>query len=269
MFFAQDDLTLELLCVLKLRRGAEAHSCIPDRRYESISMRAEGCGHFISCGKEYDVTTTDLLYSPYSAGYQQSTTGETVYAIHFFNYSSEKSDTLEKITLTDHRQAHQLIEKMYHTWNEKKPGYKYQCTSMLYQLLYGIRLQAHNDLLLSANSTSSLSAAIDYIHQHYRKDSVSVKELAKISSISESQLRRQFQKTYGISPLKYMNHLRLEYAAQLLRSRLYTIEAVCEKSGFNDVKYFSRLFKQRYGQTPGNFKKPVGSPHGADSPVTE
>lgn len=254
MFFYEDELTLELLCILKLKRGAEVHNCIPNRYYESISMRTEGCGHFTSGGKEYDVTPNDLLYIPYNAKYQQSTVSETVIAIHFFNYSKQKNTALEKITLPDQAKTQQLVQDMYHIWSEKKPGYKYKCTSMLYQLLYNIRQQAHNDLLQSSSGTSSLITAVDYIHKHYRKDSVSVKELAKIASVSESQLRRQFQKAYGTSPNRYINNLRLEYATQLLRSRLYTIEEVCEKSGFNDVKYFGRLFKQCYGQTPGAYK---------------
>lgn len=256
MLFSNDELTLELLCVLKLKRGVETHNCIPNRYYESISFRTEGCGHFTAGGQEYDVGLNDLLYIPYSANYRQSSTGETVIAIHFFNYTRQKNATLEKISLTDYPQTQQLIEDMYQIWNEKKPGYKYKCTSMLYQLLYTVRLQVHNDLLQASNISPSLEAAVDYIHKHYRKDSICVKNLAKLSNISESQLRRQFQKAYGTSPLKYINHLRLEYAAQLLRSRLYTIEEVCEKAGFNDVKYFGRLFKQYYHETPGNYKNP-------------
>jgi AraC-like DNA-binding protein len=38
-----------------------------------------------------------------------------------------------------------------------------------------------------------------------------------------------------------------------LRSKLYTVSEVSEKSGFCDVKYFSKTFKKHYGVSPGKF----------------
>lgn len=192
---------------------------------------------------------------PHSVNYHQSTDSETVIAIHFIHYSGHKNTVLEKLTLDNHIAAKDLITSMYNTWNEKKPGYKYKCTAMLYQLLYDIRQQINDNLFHSTNTTSRISIALDYIHKHYKSEQISIAELAKMCAVSETYLQRQFREIYSISPVKYINNLRLEYAAQLLQSRLYTVEEVSEKSGFNDVKYFGRLFKQRYHETPGCYKK--------------
>ena len=54
---------------------------------------------------------------------------------------------------------------------------------------------------------------------------------------------------------KYITLLRLEYAAQLLQSKLYTVSEASEKAGYGNVKYFERLFKKHYGRTPGEYKK--------------
>ena len=45
-------------------------------------------------------------------------------------------------------------------------------------------------------------------------------------------------------------NLRLEFAFHLLVSNLYTVSEVAQKSGFDDAKYFSRVFKKKYHLSP-------------------
>ena len=73
-------------------------------------------------------------------------------------------------------------------------------------------------------------------------------------SISEVYFRKIFKKIYKVSPNKYINNLRLEYASQLLQSGLYRIYEISELSGFTDVKYFAKCFKEKYGISPLAYK---------------
>lgn len=254
MFFAENDITLELLGVFKLTRGAGRHqSC--DRRHHSLAMRTRGSGHFLSDGKTHQVKTGDLLYMPHTVSYTQSTDGESLIAIHFLNYSRSVDTQLTKITLDDYAECEQLMRNMYAVWNEKKPGYKHECTSMLYHLLYLVRQQLHDQVVHAVSPNEQLASAIGYIHENYKKEQISVTQLAKMSSVSESYFRRLFREICGVSPNRYIINLRLEYASQLLQSQLYTVAEVGEKSGFSDIKYFSRLFKKQYHVTPHHYKK--------------
>lgn len=65
--------------------------------------------------------------------------------------------------------------------------------------------------------------------------------------VSETYFRKLFKKLYSVSPKQYIINLKLETAAQLLQSQLYSVNEACDKSGFADPKYFTRLFKSRYG----------------------
>lgn len=113
-------------------------------------------------------------------------------------------------------------------------------------------MQEHAKALIEA-MTASVSvltealnsrAAVSYIHSHYRNEQMNVSELASMCAVSDTYFRKLFKEIHGVSPAQYIINLRLEYASQLLMSRLYTILEVSEKSGFNDVKYFSKLFKK-------------------------
>ena len=60
----------------------------------------------------------------------------------------------------------------------------------------------------------------------------------------------------GISPLKYINEVRIKKAKVLLQTRDNSVSEVAMAVGFNDVNHFGRMFKKQYGITPSTlFKK--------------
>lgn len=62
----------------------------------------------------------------------------------------------------------------------------------------------------------------------------------------------------GFSNLSaYINNYRLEYAYRLLRDldNKQTIDSIAKASGFSTVRTFQRLFKERYGMTPAEFRE--------------
>lgn len=256
MFFSDEDIHVELLGVFKLKRGSYRHNSAPKRYYDGLSIRVDGNATFRQGERVLQLQPGDLLYCPQKTQYVQQTDGETVIVIHFVRYSRHIYTDMEKLTPDNREQVEQLMRHMYDTWSQKKPGYQYACTAYFYELLYLLYQQRHKTALQEGSPIEErLSVAVDYIHKHYKQDRVPVSELARISAVSETYFRQLFKKIYGVSPCRYVTNLRLEFAFQLLQSRLYTVAEVSEKSGFHDVKYFERVFKERYHITPAQCKK--------------
>ena len=249
MPFSSDNLTLELTGVFSIKRSKSTkHSS--EREHDSLSIRMSGESVFKFNGSVQTIKENELLYLPHSSVYEQYTAGEDIIAIHFMNYSST-NNTKPQILKTDNVDyIRNLIIKMYNVWNLKEPGYKYECTSLLYHLLYEIRKQSAKDNINSVVPDMLIANAVNYIHRHYKSEIIHISELAKKVALSEVYFRKIFKKIYSVSPNKYINNLKLEYAAQLLQSKLYTVSEASELSGFNDVKYFSKCFKAKYGITP-------------------
>lgn len=76
--------------------------------------------------------------------------------------------------------------------------------------------------------------------------------------ITPTHMARAFHAFVGMSPLEYMNHLRLEEAYRLLSECSMNISEVASKVGFSDANYFSRLFRKKMGMSPSFVATNVG-----------
>ena len=90
-----------------------------------------------------------------------------------------------------------------------------------------------------------------YVGQHLADDTLSVSTLAYHFAMSESTLLRQLKRLTGLSPIQYLQEVRLNEARRLLENRRYSsIAQVASKVGYDDTRSFSRSFRQRFGKLP-------------------
>ncbi len=93
-----------------------------------------------------------------------------------------------------------------------------------------------------------------YIKTNY-KERITVRDVAQMAHVSESYAYRVLKRGTGLSPIQFINHLRLEEAKRLLVTTNKTVETISHEVGFSSQKYFSRMFKERCGSTPSAFRK--------------
>ena len=79
---------------------------------------------------------------------------------------------------------------------------------------------------------------------------LTLEDLANIVHRSVSQTERIFKTKYGVSPIRYVLDKKLDTARTLFRATFLNVGEVAERLSFANVKYFSRQFKLRFGQTP-------------------
>ncbi len=96
---------------------------------------------------------------------------------------------------------------------------------------------------------------IEYIESNLDNNELSVESLAKYAGLSRSSFFNKIKSLTGQSPVEFIRNYRLQKAAQLLKSEQLLIKEVCFMTGFSDLKYFGKCFKEKYGMTPGNYKK--------------
>jgi AraC-like DNA-binding protein len=82
---------------------------------------------------------------------------------------------------------------------------------------------------------------------------MSVETLSAKMGMSRAQLYRKLSSLTGRSVNEHLNALRLEKAKELLKAGGLNISEVAYEVGFNDPKYFGRVFSEAFGQSPSEF----------------
>ena len=78
----------------------------------------------------------------------------------------------------------------------------------------------------------------------------------KIGLVNKNKVARMLQQYAGTNLNGYINGMRLEYAARLLREHpADPIKAIAANSGFNSLRTFYRLFSEKYGMSPVEYKE--------------
>ena len=73
--------------------------------------------------------------------------------------------------------------------------------------------------------------------------------------MSHSVLYKKLKTLTGLSLVEYIRDFRLKKAKQLLKTNQFSISEVCYQVGYSDRKYFSKLFKERFGNPPTFYTK--------------
>jgi len=110
------------------------------------------------------------------------------------------------------------------------------------------------------NSSTGSIANINYNPAEIARDIItkpgneylSIGEIADMLKMSQSNLDYYFKKEYNISPKKYQNQIKIERAPYLLTQN--NVTEVAMNLGFENISYFIRLFKDKYGYTPKQYK---------------
>lgn len=73
-------------------------------------------------------------------------------------------------------------------------------------------------------------------------------------NITERTLHRKVKALTGLTPLEYINELKLQYAYTLLENKTYpTLKQVAYAIGIETVHYFCKMFEKRFGKHPSEF----------------
>ncbi len=96
--------------------------------------------------------------------------------------------------------------------------------------------------------------ALDYIMAHYSAP-MKIADLAASCHMSESHFRRLFEENIGMSPVEYINRVRIWRACELIRRTSSSMEEIAMKVGFTTTSTFNRNFKRLTGTSPYQWKK--------------
>jgi AraC-like DNA-binding protein/ligand-binding sensor protein len=108
---------------------------------------------------------------------------------------------------------------------------------------------------------SALRKAEGFIRENYTRK-LSLEDIAGVSGLSAPYFSTIFREEMGENLSAYLNRLRVEKAAGLLTESKATLNEIAEACGFEDQSWFSKIFKNYMGLSPGRYREQGGTDPG-------
>lgn len=102
------------------------------------------------------------------------------------------------------------------------------------------------------NNFARLVLAKNYIIEHFAEE-IKIKDLEVLSGFSPDYLIVQFRMTFGMTPIQYQIHLRVEKAKELAVHEGLTPTEVAQRVGYSDIHTFGKMFKKKTGTSLSQF----------------
>lgn len=146
-----------------------------------------------------------------------------------------------------------LFHKLHHCWMEQQPGYRMKVLALFFNILYHISVSDPCGAELPPEY-HRLQKVVRYIYDNCFKSDISVEELCGICNYSPTYLRKLFVKFFQMPPTKYIRHIRMEFAKNMLVLSHKSISQVALETGYRDIAHFDRVFKKETGVTPLEYR---------------
>ena len=113
-------------------------------------------------------------------------------------------------------------------------------------------------LLELADSENVISKVKRYITVHYREN-IDRDIVASIAFVTPNYLSKRFRSEVGMNMREYINQLRIREAKRLLLSADFSISKIASDIGFDNISYFSTVFRKQCGVSPADWRNRKGS----------
>ncbi len=150
-----------------------------------------------------------------------------------------------------------MIRDIMDVIREKKEFYLEEAKAGIARLLFNIAREKIVDNLPDnpmGREPAPIIQVLEYISEHYMEQ-LNVEDLARNCHISQSHFRRIFTAYTGMSPVDYINLVRVQNACGYLKRTDDYISDIANKCGFTTFSTFSRNFKQLMGVSPNEWRK--------------
>ncbi len=240
---------------IKIKGMHYSPSASRGRISSAFFMIRKGSAVYTYKGGEFDVEEGDLVFLPRGSHYTFTPKQKgLVHSLVNFDIYDKNG---EFIKLADHPEMlvksagkgyHILIDELKKCFMYKTFSGQLRSASLVMQM-FANYLDDCNKERYGYAGFERIVPAITFIEQNCNVN-ITTTELAEMCNMSESQLRRLFHNFAGQSPTEYRNHIRIIKAYELLANHYCNVTEAAESVGFNNIYYFSRLFKSIMGVSP-------------------
>ena len=213
------------------------------RPYAALSFRTTGRGVFDIDGKRIVNEPGDMIYIPADMPYRAEYWSTQSIVVHLIDCNYGEA---EKISTSQHSVVEDRFRKMLDSWREDHSVNR--AKSRLYDLFARLEKETADEQL-----DEELFRSLKYIDENYADPTLRIERVCEEIHVSHSSLQRRFNRYFAMTPKQYIVKLRLNKAVDMLSEGDISVKEVAYACGFDDEKYFSRVFSSTFGYPPSRF----------------
>ncbi len=147
------------------------------------------------------------------------------------------------------------IENLDDLCNRRPFGYQLAVKGTLFQIFFTLITNSDSisHKIKKNKSLDKMKIILSYIQENYSKQ-ITIEEISGVCYYSKSHFMKFFKASTGQGFVQYLNDYRLNIAAQMLSSTSDNIIDIALKTGFENLSYFNRVFKKKYGTSPSQYR---------------
>lgn len=156
------------------------------------------------------------------------------------------------------QEAIRAIECAWQACVAEPPGFEFEAREQLSKI---ICLLSHHTMAAPKRPTAKglrdgarMKTMLQYIQDHLG-EALTLPDIAQSANISPNECLRCFRNVVGSSPIQYIRLLRLQKAAGLLSATEQSISDIAAQCGFQELSYFSKIFRTWKGCTPREYRQ--------------
>lgn len=231
-----------------------------DYPFYTLHILFEGYGFFHIENTDYFLKSGDMFLIFPGHAHTYSNCSASIIGMLWIEFSGDACDKLFSNFLAEHIFSFQnvstnkLIECLISilTYLKSEPELSpYEISQKVYSLIMNLLEQGSKIKTLSHDDL--FFRALTFIDTHLTSP-FKVHDISHELHISDAHLSRIFKKNLGTSTIKYITFKKLEYACFLLRTTHLNSEEISQILNFYDNSYFHKVFKEKLGMTPKEYR---------------
>lgn len=254
----------KLLYVTRSEYDKGWHSTQHTHHFTELFYIVKGRGSFLLPDQEVPVKENDLvIINPNVEHTEQSNHEDSLEYIALgieglaFSLPEEEHSQLGLYTYRGEREDIMFyLNKLLDEIHESHDEYEVVCQNIIEILI--VKLRRVKKFTMEKTQPRNINKAVAFvkyfINQNYRND-ITLDTLADAGHINKYYLAHSFKKDMRISPIEYLNQIRIKEAKLLLKTTNYNIADIAEFTGFSSQSFFTQSFKRLTDQTPSLYRK--------------
>jgi AraC-like DNA-binding protein/mannose-6-phosphate isomerase-like protein (cupin superfamily) len=147
----------------------------------------------------------------------------------------------------------QLLLKIYQDTYDQKITDTYYASAKAYEFIMECYRFIRNIEKTTNGFSLQITKALSFIQTHYHEP-ITLDEIAALSGFSRYYFIKQFQHQLNMTPVQYLTKIRIQKAAELLRSTSYSVTDIAAQVGYANANYFNKVFRKAVGVSAGTFR---------------